>query len=183
MKNLKNSLIACVITITSITMFTVSCSKDENVTEKESVVFQQKSLALQKGDKIAEIDVNGDYVFTVSKEDLITEFENASGDNEYKYSDVEIVKIDVDGDGSDIEYLLVATSFDMTVKTAVQITYSIASNSFQLNNSFSLAKKITCTSTCQFGCTPTILRNPAGQKEVTCIACSNGHSCTKSVSL
>lgn len=177
MKNLKTYLIVSIIFITSITMLIVSCSKDEGIHETESVVFQQKSLTIGRGDKIAEIDTNGNYVFTVSKDSLLADFNKSFITENYKFQDLRIVMVEVDDDPNDIEYLLVAESPTYKVKAATSIT--LKSVSFHLIGNLSSDYRISCTSNCEFGCNPTILRNPAGQKELTCMRCSDGKKCTK----
>ncbi|RZJ68573.1 MAG: hypothetical protein EOO45_14775 [Flavobacterium sp.] len=164
----------------------VSCSGKTEKAEiemdsVENTGSNKQSGIFKEGEIIGTFDPKGEFVFKISKDSIFNHFEEVSGSDDYSYADVEVVKVPIEGT-SDTEYLLLATSSNKAVKSAIAVTYDASSKNVSIPAG-SDAAVITCSSPCTSGCNPTVLVNPTGQKEITCSDCSDGSECTKSVTV
>jgi hypothetical protein len=109
-------------------------------------------MRILANDEIGKVDANGDYVFTVSKDSILSDLEEAWSNENYDLVDVKIERISVD---SLDFYVLAAHNLDYSVNTAIEIKYDSAANSFRIKNDNNLADPgiwhIACSSSCQFG--------------------------------
>lgn len=185
MKNPRNSFCFGLLLSAFMTV-AVSCSGKSDKVETEVDLVENpgstnQSGIFKEGDIIGTFDPKGEFVFKISKDSIINHFEKVSGSDDYSYTDVGVVKVPVEGT-SDTEYLLLATSSNKAVESAIAVTYDASSKNVSIPAG-SDAAVTTCASACTSGCNPTVLVNPAGRKEITCSDCSDGSECTKSVTV